>query len=308
MTTISGTHTTGRAAYPAADRDAAPPAIAWGAIIGGAFAAAAVSLILMALGTGLGLAAASPWPNAGASITTFGIATAIWLIIIHWFASGFGGYLTGRLRRQWVGLHSHEVFFRDTAHGFLTWAVATVIATAAFASLSAAAISGGAKATAGLATGAAAGLSHAAGPQAQSSDQVDYFADLLFRPTGTASPNPPDAQTRAEATRIIATDLMNGSIPSGDRSYLAQLVAARTGLSQADAQKRVDDVVNQAKAAEAKVREAADQARKAGASLSLFTALAMVIGAFIAAAAGALGGSHRDEWSVMLAARPGTAD
>lgn len=266
------------------------PAVAWGPIIAGAFAAAAISLILVAVGTGIGLASTSPWPNAGVSAKTFSIATAIWLIIIHWFASGFGGYLTGRMRRKWVGLHTHEVFFRDTAHGFLTWAVATVVATAVFASLSAAVVSGGMRAA-----------ENATESQANSSTVTAYFVDLLFRPSGPAGAKSLDAETRAETTRILATGLETGNIAAADRSYLAQLVASRTGLSQSEAQKRVDDVINQA-------REAADQARKASAALSLFTALAMVIGAFIAAAAGALGGSHRDEWSKYLATVPEPAD
>jgi hypothetical protein len=92
-------------------------AISWAAITGGAFATAALSLILLALGSGFGLASVSPWPNSGASVTTFTAMTAIWLIIVQWFSSGLGGYLTGRLRTKWVGVHTHEVFFRDTAHG-----------------------------------------------------------------------------------------------------------------------------------------------------------------------------------------------
>lgn len=311
MATVSASRATTPGATPVPESGAWRSAVAWGAIIGGAFAAAAVSLILVALGMGLGLASISPWPNAGISVTTFSIATAIWLIIIHWFASGLGGYLTGRLRSQWVGLDRDEVFFRDTAHGFLTWAVATVVATAAFASLSAAAISGGAKATAAVAAGATAGAAEAANSsssQPNASDTLGYFTDLLFRPGPNANPAPPDAQTRAETVRIVAAGLKNGDVSPEDRTYLAQLVAAHTGLSQADAQKRVDDVMNQVKAAEAKAREVADQARKAGMSLSLFTALAMVIGAFVAAAAGALGGSHRDEWSALPATRPGLAE
>jgi hypothetical protein len=291
MATISASRP-GGLQQAGADLDAARPAVAWGPIIGGAFAAAAVALILMALGTGLGLTAVSPWPNAGASAEAFGIATGVWLIIVHWFASGFGGYLTGRLRRKWAGLHSHEVFFRDTAHGFLTWAVATVIATAAFASLSAGLAGGGAKATSAIATATGAGQT----------DPVSYFVDLLYRPAGKADLNSADPALRAETARVLAVDLRNGSIPATDRAYLAQLVAARTGLSQADAQQRVDGVIVQA-------RQATDAARKAAAAISLFTALALVIGAFIAAVAGALGGSHRDEWSRTLAMmRPEAAD
>ena len=109
-------------------------AISWAAIIGGAFATAALSLILLALGSGFGLASVSPWPNSGASVTTFTAMTAIWLIIVQWLSSGLGGYLTGRLRTKWVGVHTHEVFFRDTAHGFSAWAVAMIVGAAVLAS------------------------------------------------------------------------------------------------------------------------------------------------------------------------------
>jgi hypothetical protein len=102
-------------------------AISWAAIIGGASAAVALSLILLALGSGFGLASVSPWPNSGASVTTLTVMTAIWLVVVQWISSGLGGYLTGRLRTKWVGVHTHEVFFRDTAHGLLAWAVELVL-------------------------------------------------------------------------------------------------------------------------------------------------------------------------------------
>src|SRR5580700_3907157 len=100
-------------------------AASWPAIIAGAFVAAAVSLVLLALGSGLGFAAISPWPGHGVSATTYAVTTAIWLIVMQWLSSCAGGYITGRLRTKWAGTHSHEVFFRDTAHGLVMWAVAT---------------------------------------------------------------------------------------------------------------------------------------------------------------------------------------
>ena len=291
----------------AGDAETSTSAVAWAPVIGGAFAAAALSLILIALGSGLGLAAVSPWPNAGSSATTFTVMTAIWLIIVHWFASGFGGYLTGRLRTKWVGLHTHEVFFRDTAHGLLTWATATVLATALFASATSTLIAGGAKATASVASGAAQGA--ASNTDSSTGEPSSYFVDMLYRSDNdmlyrsdnSVARDTDDRQVRAETGRILAAGLKNGDVSPADRTYLAQLVAARTKLSQPEAEKRVDDVIAQAKNAELKARQAADQARKAGAYVSLFTALAMVIGAFIAAVAGGLGGSHRDEWSSRLA-------
>jgi hypothetical protein len=104
--------------------------IMWGAIFGGALAAIGVTLILAPLGTALGLTVFSPWHHADISNHAFTVMSAIWLIITQWVAFGLGGYLTGRLRTEWVGAHTHEVFFRDTAHGFLMWALVSVIGAA----------------------------------------------------------------------------------------------------------------------------------------------------------------------------------
>ena len=265
-------------------------AISCSAITGGAFATAALSLILLALGSGFGLASVSPWPNSGASVTTFTAMTAIWLIIVQWISSGLGGYLTGRLRTKWVGVHTNEVFFRDTAHGLLAWAVAAVIGGAVLASAVSSLLSGGAHLAGTMASGAAEGSGHAAVQE----NPFAYYVDGLFR-SDHPDANASDQEVRAETTRILATGIKNGDVPAGDKIYLAQLVATRTGVSQADAEKRVDDVIAKVKAAETKARQIADATRKAGAYLSIFTGVTMLIGAFIAAASAALGGRHRDE-------------
>jgi hypothetical protein len=100
-------------------------------VIAGSFVAAALSLALLALGTGIGLSAASPWASAGAAASKIGWTAIIWLVLMQIIASSMGGYLAGRLRTRWISIHTHEVFFRDTAHGFLVWAVGLVV-TAAF--------------------------------------------------------------------------------------------------------------------------------------------------------------------------------
>jgi hypothetical protein len=292
-------------------------AVSWGAIVAGAVVAAAVSLILLALASGLGLASVSPWPDSGASLKTFSVMTAIGLIIVQWVASGFGGYVTGRLRTKWTGTHTHEVFFRDTAHGFIMWALSTVLVASLLASATASLVGAGAHGAAMVASGAAAGGAGAAGSamtngaggagsgsagsgasagtMSPAGSVSAYNVDTLFR---SAQPNTNGAGSngdgRAEATRILARSLSSGDVPAADRTYLAQLVAARTGISDTDAQKRVDDTIAQVQADETKARQAADTARKASAAASIFTALAMVIGAFIACAAAALGGQLRD--------------
>jgi hypothetical protein len=275
--------------------------VSWPAVIGGAFTAAAVSLILLALGSGFGLASISPWSGSGASVTTFTIVGGIWLIVTQWLASGVGGYVTGRLRTKWAGLHTHEVFFRDTANGLIMWAVAAVIGAVMLASAASAVVSGTAHMVGTVAGGTTAGAAQGAaqsavGRGAGAADPNAYFVDNLFR-TDRASPNTSDAEIKAESARILANGLRNGEVSSSDRTYLAQLIAARTGLSQADAEKRVDAVLAQAKEAESKARQLADTARKEGAYASIFTALSMLIGAFIACAAAALGGQQRDQYS-----------
>ena len=270
--------------------EAITSAVSWPAILAGAAAAAAVSLVLVALGSGLGLAAVSPWTNAGVSATTFTVMTGIWLIIVQWVASGMGGYVTGRLRTKWVDVHTHEIFFRDTAHGFLTWTVATVVSAGLLASATSMVASGGLHAGATVASGATQG----AVSSEQQAQLGAYEVDTLFRTTRPSA----DASTsdvRGEALRILATNSINGDVTPADRAYLAQIVVARTSISQPEAQKRVDDAIAQIKAAEMKVRQAADAARKAASSFSIFAALSMVIGAFIACAAAAIGGQERDE-------------
>jgi hypothetical protein len=295
-------HTAPVAARAGAYGDVAPEnatsGVSWPAVIGGAFAAAALSLILVALGSGFGLAAVSPWSDAGASLTTFTLLTAVWFIIVQWVASGVGGYLAGRLRTKWAGLHTHEVFFRDTANGFLSWAVASVIVAAFLASAAASVMSAGTHVAAALAGGATQGAAQgatqaAAQPGTNMADPTSYFVDSLYR-SDHPNANAPNQDVRGETTRILIRGMQNGGLSDPDKTYLAQLVAARTGLSQEDAQKRVNDVLAQEQAAEVKARQAADAARKAGAAMSLYTGVSMLIGAFIACVAAALGGRQRD--------------
>jgi len=104
-----------------------PSAVAWGAVIAGAIGAAALSLVLLLLGGGLGLAVISPWSARGISEDAAAVSTILWITVVQLLASGLGGYLAGRLRTRWFTVHSDEVFFRDTAHGFLAWSVATLL-------------------------------------------------------------------------------------------------------------------------------------------------------------------------------------
>ncbi|MGX7877428.1 hypothetical protein ACVDG5_036705 [Mesorhizobium sp. ORM6] len=276
-------------------------AVSWGPILAGAFAACTLSFILMLLGSGLGLTMVSPWSGSGASVTSFAVSTAVWLIIVQWLSSGVGGYLAGRLRTKWVGIHTDEVYFRDTAHGFLAWALATILVVGVFGSALSTAIGTGVQAVSTVASGAAMGASAGASANAggAADNSTSYFVDVLFRPADPAklaAANPQsDAGATAQASRILIASAATGEISTDDKTYLAQLAAAHTGLSEADAKARVDAVLAKVQDAKVKAKQAADTARKASATFALIGALSLVIGAFVASAAAALGGRQRDE-------------
>ncbi len=273
-------------------------AICWPAILGGAAVALSIAVVLALLGAGFGLSSVSPWSNTGISTTTLTVTAAIWLVVVQWIASGMGGYITGRLRTKWASVHSHEVFFRDTAHGLMTWAVAALIGIVVMTSAVSAVVSGGAQAVSGVVAGGAQAIGGAAQAGA-SNPAAQYYVDRLFR---SDKPDAGTMQFSAEqASRIMATVATTGNLTPEDRTYLAQMISARTGVAQPDAEKRVDDAVSSVKAVETKVKQVADTARAAAAKLAIYSALSLLIGAFIASAAAALGGKLRDESEVHAA-------
>jgi hypothetical protein len=274
----------------------AQSAVSWGATAAGAVGAAALALLLIAFGAGLGLSAVSPWSDSGVSASTFKTGTGIYLVIVAVMSSAVGGYLAARLRTKWVGVHTHEVFFRDTAHGFIAWALATLLSASAFSS-----------ATGYLANGAAAGVGGVASQATRSVNPADIYVDKLFRPDTAAQPASTSAsspaagnpnplapsganptQSRAEVLRLWTASFHdNQDLSAADNTYVAQVVAARTGMSQADAERRVNDVITEAKTA-------ADTARKGAAKFSFWLTAAMLFGAFAASLAAVEGGALRD--------------
>ena len=296
-------------------------AVSWGSIAAGAAAAASLSLILLVLGVGLGLSSVSPWARDGINATTFGVSTILWLTLTQLLASAMGGYLAGRLRSRWTAVHSDEVYFRDTAHGFLAWAVATLATAALLTSTIGSILGVGAQAGASVLGGAAGSASAAVGgamapaqmAQGNDSGPMGYFVDTLFRrdpAAAAASPLPAgssastDANERASGkdaavvSRIFLHLSRSEPLPVDDSRYVAQIVAQRTGLSQQDAQKRVAEVYGRAQAkaqeAETAARAATDKARKATAYGSLWLFVSLLIGAFVASLSATFGGRRRD--------------
>lgn len=327
----------------AAEPVAAPAesAVSWGAILAGAAAAAALSLILVILGVGLGLSSVSPWAFEGVSAETFGWSSIAWVTFTAIVASGLGGYIAGRLRTKWTRLHGDETYFRDTAHGFLSWAIATLLAAGLLSTAIGGILSAGVKAagaTAGAASGAAGGLATlgaAANVPGTQDGDLQYWVDSLFRRTtpgaapataaapmpanagavpppvsapngvepmpGALPPPPPGADrpgARAEVARIVLNSLQSPAMDAADAQYLAQLVSAQTGMSQAEAQARVTDIQARLRAAidkaKAQAKQAADDARKATAYAALWLFITLLVGAFCASLFATWGGRRRD--------------
>jgi hypothetical protein len=261
-------------------QEAQVSAVSWAAIVAGGVASAALTLLLLAFGAGIGLSAVSPWSNSGISSTTFNISAGVYLVIISVMASSIGGYLAGRLRTKWVGVHTHEVYFRDTAHGFLAWAFATVLSAAVLAS-----------AATNIVSGVAAGLTQANGSTAgRSAGPMAGFVDSLLRasPAAKRSDAVDLAAVRGELDRLFTSHLSTGDdFSPADRSYLAEVVEASTELNQADAENRVSQAIVQAKSA-------VDSARKTGARFALWLTASLLFGAFSASLAATEGGGLRD--------------
>jgi hypothetical protein len=263
------------------EADTGEPSVAgvsWAAVAAGAIASCALTLVLLSFGTGLGLSVVSPWGGSGVSTTTFKIGTGLYLIVMAMLASSIGGYIAGRLRSRWIGVHTDEVYFRDTAHGFLAWAFASVLGAVALA-VPANTLIGG----------AASGATQASASAATQMGPMDGYIDTLMRsetPAGQNSGNAAD--TRSEMARLFTSSFRNGGdLKPADRAYVSKVVAARTGMTQADADKRVNDVVTQVKAD-------ADAARKATAHLAFWLTASLLLGAFCASLAATEGGGLRD--------------
>lgn len=293
--------------------DTTASGVSWGSIFAGATAAAALSLILLILGVGLGFPALSPWSHQGISATALGISSILWLSFAQIAASGVGGYLAGRLRVRWASVHSDEVYFRDTAHGLLAWAIASLVTAVLLGTVAGNLLAIGASANAtAVSTGAElAGVHTPVGhpnPPSKGIDErrhngdsdLSYWVDSLFR----SVQSPTDMLEKdyglvwREASRIFANGLRLNGLPPEDQKYLGQVVAKQTGLSGADAEKRVFNVFAKVQAELAKteqsLKQTADDARKLAAYSSLWMVVALLSGAFVASLAATFGGKQRD--------------
>ncbi|EKS30264.1 hypothetical protein [Afipia felis] len=276
---------------PISERPYFPAAsgICWASVIAGAVVSLAITIVLLWFGAALGLTLTSPWNDSGVSATTFKIGTGLFLVVVAMISSALGGHIAGRLRNGWdSSVHANEIYFRDTAHGFVTWATATFVGAVLLASAAA----GIARTTSG---GLAAGAASATASRA-SSGPMDIYVDQLLRPgpgaaaSNTTSPN----DSRAELSRLLTASFRSGKDMSlDDKTYVAQVVAKNTGMSQDEAQKRVDQTIVTAKSN-------LDAARKAAMQLAYWIVASLLIGAFSASLAATEAGAFLDRnWSTV---------
>ncbi|ART79421.1 hypothetical protein [Oceanisphaera avium] len=274
-------------------------AVSWGAIIAGAVIGAALTITLITGGTGLGLISVSPWQNDGASGSTLAIGTIVWLLATQIIAYGVAGYVTGRLRTKWTNVIGDEIYFRDTAHGFVVWALSSVVGFVLLSSAAASIVSGTAQTGATMVGAGAGAATQVAEESAKDNDMLslDYFTDTLLRPN-----DPSEAyyrnDNRKEITTILTRSLAQGEMTQQDEDYLVAVIAKRADMSEMQARERLQQVTADAKLAaselEAKVREAADEARKAAAVFALWAFASLLLGAFVASFAATIGGRARD--------------
>lgn len=283
-------------AEPAAATQEHHSYVDWPAIIAGIALASAISIVMLAFGSAIGLSFVNFRTFEGVAPVWVAIAAASWLLWVEVSSFMAGGYLAGRLRRRFADASEHEVDVRDGAHGLLVWAGALVVGAVIAAGGAGAAFNaiGSAAAT------VTAAASNVADDAAGTLDPNAYFTDLLFRAPAGATPAPiPQQDYRGEATRILANGAIAGEIPADDRTYLAQLVAANTGLSAEDAQARVDQVMAAIDDAKAKAADTAEAARKTTVLAAFLTAASFLVSAAAAWWAASKGGRHRDEGTVF---------
>jgi hypothetical protein len=255
--------------------------VEWGAVLAGAVLAAALSFVLLTFGSAIGLSATSPWPNSGLSVKVIATLAVFWALAQQIGSLMAGGYVAGRMRSRWHE-PGDEKEFRDGLHGGLVWAVAVLIS--AFFVFATASLT--------VRTGADMAGSAVAGAASRTTNPMDTVLDAMVRtPAGGPQSRNAVASTsdeiRGEIARILTSAVATGSLSAENRTYMANLVAQRSGVPQQEAEKRVDDAITAA-------RTAADKTRRAAILTGFVTAAGLILSFGAAWWAAIKGGEHRD--------------
>lgn len=270
----------------------------WHAVAGGAAIAAALAFLLMTFGSAVGLTVVSPWYGAGASATTVTVLSAAWFLFVSLLSYLVGGYVAGRLRAKRGDGTIEESMIRDGLHGLGVWGVG-VLLTVGVAAFGATTLGAGA-AKLGQAAATVAGPA----ANAAAGNASEYLSDTLFRRDQLGGAQLP-AGTKAEAGRIIARSIGNeGRIADQDRAYLARVVAATTGVDQAQAEQRVNQVSSEVQRLGNEAKAAADKARRGLAIAGFLTAAAFMIALAAAWIGAGYGGRHREEGTIFRPLSP----
>ena len=249
--------------------------LSWSPVVVGAFCAAAFSFILATFGVAVGLGISSTSPTWRDTSVALVLLSGVYLIFQSLVSFGIGGYIAGRARGTVYAPRTKEVERRDGLHGLAAWALAVLL---------------------GAALVTLVGASTANRPSAQATNAttnataaeplLSYELDRLFR-AARRPPNVDLSSERAEAGRILLTSSSHNGVSGDDRAYLVQLVSTATGLSQPDAERRVDAAIANAKAA-------INRSRRSAIILAFSLAAAMLLGAVVAWTSASAGGRHRD--------------
>ncbi|MGN6772963.1 MAG: hypothetical protein ACTHJQ_24410 [Rhizobiaceae bacterium] len=265
----------------------------WPAVFAGAVVASAISLVLVTFGSAIGLSLTSPFDNTGMSAVGLAIALGLWLVWVQVSSFMAGGYVTGRMRRRAYDATEHESDVRDGMHGLVMWGTGVLVG-ALFLALSA----GGAATTAAtVAGGAAQAAVEKMASAAEGTNPFSQAVDTAFRTSRPEAGSSADA--RNEAMAIVARGLANGDIPEADRTYLAQVIAARTAIPPDEAKTRVDTMVTNAQQAAEEAKQKAERAKHFAVIAAFLAAASLAISAAAAFWAAGMGGRHRDEGTVI---------
>ena len=246
----------------------------WGAILAGAFVAAAISSLFLTFGSAIGLSLSSFHGGSSASVVGIAIAAALWLLWVQVSSFIGGGYVAGRLRRKAMDATPHEVEMRDGGHGLVVWSLGVVIA----------AVITGWFALAG------ANIIASSGAQTLAASSTNYYVDRLFRIPATSQASPTtllSPEMNTQIARIFGHGIL-AKLGEDDTAYVMQQITKQTGLPEAEAKLRLEQILTAIKAD-------ADSARRYGILIAFLTAASLLIGAVGAWWGATMGGAHRDQ-------------
>ena len=307
-----------------------PFRVSWGSVLAGSAIALVTYLVLSVLGTAIGASAVDAM-QAGNPLSGFGTGAGIWLFVSTLLAIGVGAFVAGRTAPDRGGLH-----------GILSWTITTLLTTWLLAALATSVVGaagnvvgkGLSAAGSGIAA-VAPGISDSVKQQLNEKgisldwDSLQGELDTLLKQSGKAELDPATVEQKAEqigadgkqSATDAATDPAQAAtelkqwfervkasgepaLNAADKEALVNIVAARTGKSQAEASQIVENYaqayqqavqkVEELKAqAEQKAREAGEIAAKQLSRAAWSTLLMLLLGAALSFGMGRLAISTR---------------